>query len=257
MQTPETSAATTTPHGARILLGEDHPINQRLMTHILARDAHTVDIAHDGCQVIQAFLHQPYDLILMDVYMPELDGLAATAWIRYYESIHGGHIPIIGLTAGDMFEDRERCLQAGMEDYLPKPFKAEALLALVAQWTRTPLLDKVLLADLQGRGRAAVEDTLTLFLHQFLSSLPEQMAELQRAYHQNDRATLHRIAHNLKGTGGTFGAPRITYLCAHLEALATEEGWPAVPAWLQELELTIQRLMQQLHGETSTNAASA
>lgn len=254
MQTPEPPTATATPYGARILLGEDHPINQRLMAHILARDAHTVDVAHDGCQVIQAFLHQPYDLILMDVYMPELDGLAATAWIRYYESIHGGRIPIMGLTAGDLFDDRERCLQAGMDDYLAKPFKAEALLALVAQWIRVPSLDKVLLADLQGRSRApgtpAIGDTVTLFLHQFLSSLPEQIAELQRAYHQNDRSTLHRIAHNLKGTGGTFGAPRITYLCAHLEALATEEGWPAVPAWLHELELTSRRLMQQLHGET-------
>lgn len=253
MDTPEPTTAAAIPYSARILLGEDHPINQRLTAHILAYGAHTVDVAPDGCHVIQAFLHQPFDLILMDVHMPELDGLAATAWIRYYESIHGGHVPIIGMTAGDLYDDRNRCLQAGMDDYLAKPFRAEALLAIVAQWIHLPALDTVLLADLQSLGHAQsapVSEKITLFLRQFLASLPEQIAKMQRAYRENDRATLHRVAHNLKGTGGTFGVPRITYLCAHLESLATEEGWPAVPAWLHELERTSQRILRQRHVES-------
>lgn len=240
---------TPAPSGACILLGEDHPINQQLVTYILARGNHTVDVAQNGCQVIDAFLRQPYDVILMDVFMPDLDGLAATAWIRHYESIHGGHIPIVGMTAGDMLDDQDRCLAAGMDAYLAKPFKAEMLLALVTRWTRTLPLDAVILADLQALDRAHTAPaigTFTIFLGQFLDSLPEQVVTLRRAYEQEDLDTLHRVAHNLKGTGGTFGAPRITYLCAHLEALTTAEGWSAIPPWLDELERTSQRILRQL-----------
>lgn len=252
METGKPTAGTMAPYGARILLGEDHPINQRLTTHILTRAAHTVDVAASGFEVTQTFTRQPYDLILMDVFMPELDGLAATLWIRDYESVHGGHIPIIGMTAGDMFDDRDRCLEAGMDGYLAKPFRAEALLALVTQWTQLSPLDTLLLANLQNLDRvptAPAVDTIAIFLRQFLDSLPGQIAELQHAYQQNDRATLRRIAHNLKGTGGTFGAPRITYLCAHLETLAIEDGWLAMPAWLHELELTSERILHQLRIE--------
>lgn len=249
METREPPAVTATPYGARILLGEDHPINQRLTTHILTRGTHTVDVAASGFEVTQAFVRQPYDLILMDVFMPELDGLGATVWIREYEAVHGGHIPIVGMTAGDMFDDRERCLKAGMDGYLAKPFRAETLLAVVAQWTHLAPLDTEILANLHGPDHvpmAPTIDTVALFLHQFLDSLPGQIAELHRAYQQNDHATLRRLAHNLKGTGGTFGAPRITYLCAHLESLATEEGWPTASVWLHELDLTSERILGQL-----------
>lgn len=249
MDSSELPAVPSVPHGAHILLGEDHPINQRLTTHILARDNHTVDIAQTGCQVIEAFLRQPYDLILMDVLMPDMDGLAATAWIRHHESIHGGRVPIVGMTAGDLLDDQDRCLDAGMDAYLSKPFRAGSLLALVTQWTHLAPLDTVVLANLQALdrvGTAPAIDTYIIFLGQFLDSLPGQIDALRRAYQQQDHDTLHRIAHNLKGTGGTFGAPRITYLCAHLASLATDEGWPAVPAWLAELERTSRRLRGHL-----------
>ena len=244
----EPSTVTTTPYNARILLAEDHPANQRLTAYILQSDAHVVDAVSSGRQALEAFIQQPYDLILMDVYMPEMDGLAATASIREHESRYGGRIPIIGLTGGDMYEDRERCLQVGMDDYLSKPFRADSLRAHVARWARTPTLDLEAVADLHGllrAGAATAGEPITRFVQQFLDRLPGQVAAMRWAYEQGDHAALYRNAHDLKSAGGTFGVPRITYLCAHLESLATAEGWVAVPAWLAELELTCGRILRQ------------
>lgn len=118
----------------RILLAEDNVINQRLTCRLLQKKGHVVEIAHNGREALKLWQSNTYDLILMDVLMPEMDGFEATTLIRKNEKENGGHIPIIALTANAMKGDRERCLSVGMDDYLAKPVRMGALMNLVYEW---------------------------------------------------------------------------------------------------------------------------
>jgi CheY-like chemotaxis protein len=115
----------------RVLVAEDNPVNQRLAVAILSKRGHTVVVAGDGRQAVEAFERERFDVALMDVQMPELNGFEATARIREMEKTTGDRLPIIALTAHAMTGDRERCLASGMDDYLPKPLNASALIDTV------------------------------------------------------------------------------------------------------------------------------
>ncbi|MCS7065950.1 MAG: ATP-binding protein, partial [Fimbriimonadales bacterium] len=132
---PEASDAPTTLKGLRVLVAEDNYVNQKVVTRQLERWGIHYRLAENGYQVLRYLQEEPFDLILMDCQMPEMDGFEATRRIRALESQQGlRRIPIIALTANAMAEDREACLQAGMDDYLPKPFKPDALRALLERW---------------------------------------------------------------------------------------------------------------------------
>jgi two-component system, sensor histidine kinase and response regulator len=118
----------------KILLAEDNLINQRVAVRLLEKKGHTVVVAETGkraLELLEPFDQQPFDLVLMDVQMPEMDGLQATAVIRQHEMNSGKHIPIIAMTAHAMVGDKERCLQAGMDGYTSKPLQLEKLLATI------------------------------------------------------------------------------------------------------------------------------
>jgi two-component system sensor histidine kinase/response regulator len=126
-----------TPHGAsapglRVLLAEDNAVNQRVASRMLEKAGHRVTVAVNGLEALAAVRNEPFDVVLMDVQMPELDGLQATSRIRAGER-EGEHLPIIAMTAHAMSGDRERCLQAGMDDYISKPVRADELLRTVAR----------------------------------------------------------------------------------------------------------------------------
>ena len=121
----------------RILLAEDNIVNQRVALRILEKEGHRVVVANNGLEAVRAFDHEEFDAVLMDVQMPEMGGFEATAKIR--ERREGAHIPIIAMTAHAMTGDRERCLDAGMDDYIAKPIRASALLALVAKYRKQPV----------------------------------------------------------------------------------------------------------------------
>jgi CheY-like chemotaxis protein len=116
-------------HALRILLAEDNEVNQRVATTLLERMGHHVDVVPDGKQAVAAIEHAAYDVILMDCQMPEMDGYAATRAIRGMQQ--GASLPIVAMTAHAMPEDRRRCLDAGMSDYLAKPISGERLCALL------------------------------------------------------------------------------------------------------------------------------
>jgi CheY-like chemotaxis protein/nitrogen-specific signal transduction histidine kinase len=122
---------TTPQRRLRILLAEDNIVNQRLVVRLLERCGHTMIVASTGREVLAVLAHQPVDLVLMDVQMPDMDGLEATAMIREQERQHGGHLPIIALTAHAMKGDQERCIASGMDDYISKPINAQTLSAAI------------------------------------------------------------------------------------------------------------------------------
>ena len=118
-----------------ILLAEDNIVNQRVAVSILEKRGHVVQPVNNGKEALAALACEHFDLVLMDVQMPEMDGLEATAAIREMEQQSGRHIPIIAMTAHAMKGDRERCLDAGMDDYLAKPVDAKALMEVLQRWS--------------------------------------------------------------------------------------------------------------------------
>lgn len=137
---PDTCAKRTRP--LHVLLAEDGRMNQVLAVGVLNRDGHPVTIANNGREAVSAFQANKFDLILMDIEMPELDGFQATAAIRQIESISGGHIPILSMTAHALSGDRERCLAAGMDGYLSKPIRIKDLIRAIADLTHNSGLDQ-------------------------------------------------------------------------------------------------------------------
>ncbi len=121
----------------QILLAEDNAINQRLATCLLERHGHRVVIASNGREAVTALAAQQFDLVLMDIQMPEMDGLEATACIRAQERTTGTHIPIVAVTASTTLGDRERCLAAGMDAYVSKPIKSGELFKAIAEMAPT------------------------------------------------------------------------------------------------------------------------
>jgi len=226
---------------ARILLADDHPTNQKLGGMILKRLGYRADVAGNGLEVLQALERQPYDLILMDIEMPEMDGVEATR--RIIATWPEGRRPkIIAVTANAMEGDRERFIAAGMSDYVSKPIRVEALVrALRAclgggpQTTEEPMpapegeldpraLEQLL--DVIGGDRAAFRD----LVQSFLDDGPGLVSRLAEAVAANDADALRRAAHTLKGSASDFGAVALAALCREIEALGRAgEVAPAAP----------------------------
>jgi CheY-like chemotaxis protein len=135
--TPATTMPAPSAASLRILLAEDSPVNQRLASALLTKRGHHVAIAGNGREAIDLLERQPFDVVLMDVQMPEVDGLEATRAIRAREQGRGGHVPIVAMTAHAMPGDREKCLEAGMDRYLTKPIQPALLHAAIAEAVAT------------------------------------------------------------------------------------------------------------------------
>ncbi len=234
------------PPGLRILLAEDNPTNQKLAVHFLQRLGLTPDLATNGLEVLSAFERQHYDLVLMDCHMPEMDGYEATRRLRQDPKL-SGDVRIVALTAAAMTGDRDRCLAAGMDDYLTKPLRLEDLrLTLVRHlMTNRPAsptsgiptatqgavgkeansaahLDHSALAEIIGDdavpGRKLLVELLSLYLH----GSPEQLARMASQCRDKQFEALRETAHSLKGSSATLGAGRLAQLCRRLEIVAHE-----------------------------------
>jgi PAS domain S-box-containing protein len=229
---------------AAILLAEDNPVNQKLVLHIINRLGYQADVVVNGAMAAQAAMNKPYDLILMDVHMPEMDGFAATEQIRAFESAHGGHVPVVALTAGALTGDRERCLAAGMDAYVSKPFKIEDLRRVVRQYVEASPLDPQALDDLRAicGDTPGQSDVLQGIIQQFIDDLPHHAHRMRAGLENQDANAIQAAAHNLKGSGGSFGAHRVTYLCAHLEDMGRNRDLSKARPWLERLEREIERI---------------
>jgi CheY-like chemotaxis protein len=132
------SIAAGAPRSLRILVAEDNAVNQRVAVRMLEKAGHRVDLVSNGREAVEALGRKPYDLVLMDCLMPQMDGFEATRAIRAAEVGTVRHVPIVALTANAMQRDREECLAAGMDDYLTKPFTKQALTTALERWTELP-----------------------------------------------------------------------------------------------------------------------
>ncbi len=199
---PPAEPAETGPP-LRVLVAEDHPVNQRLLLLLLEKLGQRADVVSDGAEAVAAVARRDYDVVLMDVQMPELDGLAATRRIRERS---GPQPRIVALTANALPGDREACLTAGMDGYLTKPLKRDELARELLRWRPGPALDPAALAELRG---LVGEDAVSGFVADFLAETPP----LLDALHGGDSTA----AHTLKGLGATFGATALADLCQQAE----------------------------------------
>jgi signal transduction histidine kinase/DNA-binding response OmpR family regulator len=230
----------------RILLAEDNLVNQRVALRILEKQGHTVVVVGDGQAALTALAQASFDLVLMDIQMPALDGLAATAAIRAQEQTRGTHVPIIAMTAHAMRGDHEQCLAAGMDGYVTKPIKAADLTAAIAQLlpamqqtpTNTLSVDvSAALRNVEG-DRGLLEDLFEAFRQGY----PTQLAELQDAISMGDAERTAQVAHSVKGAVSYFGTQRALDLAAQLETFGRRAELATALAVVQELEQELARL---------------
>ncbi|CAG1000401.1 partial two-component system, NarL family, sensor histidine kinase EvgS, partial [Rhodocyclaceae bacterium] len=232
-------AAAVSP--LEVLLVEDHPFNQKLATSLLAKWGHRFQVAGNGEEALNLLARKSFDIVLMDVQMPVMDGLEATRRLRARETDR--HTTVIAMTANAMEGDRDRCLAAGMDDYIAKPIKSAELLELLCRHSPLP-------ADRgfdYGRALAGVDQEMVeIVAATFLEHFPKDMAAMRQAVAEQDFAALQRCAHGLKGSCGLFGAEPMTELARAIEHMTPEGAWRDAPALLMQLEAEFARLAAQL-----------
>ncbi len=253
---PSVPAAATGPRPLRILLAEDNEVNQELVAQMLKRRGHTLTLAGNGREAVAAFDAALFDIVLMDVQMPEMDGFAATAAIRERERATGGRTPIVALTAHAMKGDRERCLAAGMDDYVSKPLRigdlVETIARLVAPAGEVVFDRAAALAKVEGDG-----ELLRTMIRLFDAQAGKLLPEIRAAGARGDGDALERSAHKIKGSMGTFGAARATEAALRLETMGRDGRLAGTEIHIAELEREVGRLRESLARFTDEGAPCA
>jgi signal transduction histidine kinase/DNA-binding response OmpR family regulator/HPt (histidine-containing phosphotransfer) domain-containing protein len=239
-----TKAIQPRKRSLHILLAEDQPVNQLLAVRLLEKRGHSVVVANNGREALEALACEPFDLALMDVQMPEMDGFEATRNIRFQEANTAQHLPIIAMTAYAIKGDRERCLGAGFDEYLTKPIDSRSLYEMVERMgasqagsaesstaaATTPAAPEPVTPDWNRVAALARVDGDEGFLRElaemFVESCPGLLAQLANAVHERDPAAIAKIAHTIQGNAASLNATA-SYEQAHLlekKANATELG---------------------------------
>jgi PAS domain S-box-containing protein len=243
--------------GRRILLAEDNEINQRVMVRLLERRGSQVDIAEDGEQAVRMATEGDYHLAIMDIQMPKMDGLNATRAIRKFEGGSGRHLPIIALTAHAMAGDRERCLEAGMDDYLSKPvtppqmdmaiaqllnIKDASHASAVAPAASTEPFDLARALVYAGEDIKVVHEVVAMFR----TIWPETFRRLETALAEGDLQTVQMLAHRFKGQAGLLAAGEVRNLSTAIEENARGAHLSALKVLVPQLKSALERLDKAL-----------
>jgi len=239
-----------------ILLAEDNVINQKLAMRLLEKRGHTVTVVGNGREALGELGRNRFDLVLMDVQMPEMDGLAATRQLRELEKKTGNHQRVVAMTALVMAGDRERCLAAGMDAYLSKPIRPKELdevldeqagvetagEARVKPERSEPAVNAEELLERTGGDRSLVAELRDLMLE----DVPGHLAVAKRSLAEKDAATLERTAHTLKGAFANLAAPVAAGLAAKLEQMGRSQDAKGADLLVSELEIELRRVMVAL-----------
>ncbi len=273
---PETAVFS---ESIQILLVEDNVVNQKVATSMLKKIGLShIHLAEDGREAVDMSRHQTYDLVLMDCQMPEMSGYEATGLIRQREREQQlPRIPIIAMTANAMAEDREKCLAAGMDDYLSKPVKIDHLRERLAHWlihdtppqtgtpkaaetTRAiaskpdqskqhPLIDQSVFSALQE----LMEEEFPVLINSYLEDAPKLMADIKFSSKDADREVLVRAAHTLKSSSNNLGATQLAMIAADIEKEGKANQLAEASALITSLESTLDETLQSLIIKTKNN----
>ncbi len=229
--------AETRGKGLHILVAEDNHVNQRVATRTLEKMGHSVVVANNGCEALSLLPSQAFDLVLMDIQMPELDGITATRRLREAERHSNTHMPVIAMTAHAMRGDRERCIEAGMDGYVSKPVSAAQLRAAITlavpSWSGSDMIEDFSAPDTDpdcssanvwdpGETREKLGGDEQLFqdvMRIFLEESGQHLAKLRRAIAEGQAEVIEKTAHSLKGELGYMGAPELVQKTRKLEEM--------------------------------------
>ncbi len=241
----------------RVLIAEDHPINQRVAVQLLQRMGYRADVAGNGLEAIEAVERQTYDLVLMDIQMPEMDGLQAARWIAQRRAANG--LPrIVAMTANAMPGDREAYLAAGMDGYLAKPIELGALTAVLTQassWagaarikpeSADAAIDLRRLEHLRDLQESAAPSLVNELIDLFIADMPGHLNALADAARRADASQLIGLAHRMLSATDNIGARRMSALCVEVERLARREEVDAAARLVDELRLEYARAQAAL-----------
>ena len=277
------TAPTALPEGSgKILLVEDNKVNQLVGSKVLQNLGYEYTIANNGLEAVAAYRSSHYDAVLMDCQMPEMDGFEATGAIRSLEECSDvGRVPIIAMTAAAMDGDRERCMRAGMDDFVTKPVRLEVVSAVLDRWvTKGPgsaardksggdgadqadavdgldgldgvddPLDRSQIALLlsldDGLGEALAE-----IVAEYLTMSARGSEELERLLSTGDRRALERTAHTLKGASANVGASGLADVCAGLETRARQAQLHDAAVLMEQFDTELARVRAALEGMTA------
>ncbi len=268
-------AALPRPLRARVLVVDDNTVNQKVALLILEKLGCQVDVATNGKEAIAMLELLPYDAVFMDCEMPEMDGYEATAEIRRR---HTGsrHVPIIALTAKALRGDRERCLEAGMDDYIAKPVRPKDLEAALTRWVSgngntvasgdesaptstpseaaTPALDPVVTARLRELAAATDPTVLSEIYEVFLSSAIEYLAKIHKGLTTNNAEELRKAAHAFRGASASIGAHCLTELCHQMESLGEARQVDGAVKIAEQVEQEFARVKNEVEKQTAKEA---
>ena len=241
----------------RILVADDNAVNQMMVGKLLGRLGHRVDLAQNGGEALEMLHARGYDLVLMDVQMPSVDGLAATARIREMETSTGRHMPIIAMTAYSMPGDQEQFLEAGMDGYISKPIRSVELIkaiyetyAAVSSQKEGDTLDREHPGNLLERSEALArvgddEELLKEISQLFLAEYPGSLNSIRAAISAKDGRALERWAHHLKGSAANFSSA-VRAAAFELEKMGREGNLSRAGQALTDLEELLERLRLEL-----------
>lgn len=234
-----------------ILLVEDSFINQKVAKGILNNLGYMVDVVENGKEALEALENRSYDLVIMDCQMPVMDGYTATAEIRKREQQTQSHTLIIAHTAHAMTYDREKCLEAGMDDYISKPITQAAMKQVLEKWlakqktdedmsvetmNQEDILDQSVLEDLFALEDSGQSGLLKELVDYYVESTPEQIEQIRQAALERDAKRLERAAHALKGSSNSLGMKQVAMVCLELEMKGRSNSFEGVENLLRELE---------------------
>jgi CheY-like chemotaxis protein/HPt (histidine-containing phosphotransfer) domain-containing protein len=239
--------STGTERGLDILVAEDNEVNQMVFTQILGETGYGFEIVGNGRRALDAYGRLNPRMILMDVSMPEMNGLEATAAIRRLEEESGTHVPIVGVTAHALKGDRERCLEAGMDGYVAKPIRTAELLQAISQAAPAGppppvLIDEHALLERLNGDRALLRELIEVFQ----GDCPLMLEAVGQAVQAGDAAAVQAATHKLKGSVANFSASSAHEAALRLENMARQQDLSGATAAFTVLKKEISRMRRAL-----------